>query len=46
MLISVKIKISLTYVYREFEIRTNMTQEQLIKLKMKFLLGYNMAFFI
>ena len=34
----------MTCAYREFEIKTNMTQEQLIKLKMKFLLGFNMAF--
>ena len=36
----------MTCVCKEFEIKTNMAQEQLIKLKVKFLLGYNMKIVI
>ena len=29
------------YVYKEYEMKTNIVQEQWLQLKMKFLLGYN-----
>ena len=32
----------MTCVYKEYEVKTKMAQEQLLLLKMKFLLGYNM----
>ena len=38
----VKIKINMTCVYKEYEIKTEMVQEQWLQLKMKFLSGYNM----
>ena len=36
----------MTYMCKEFQIKTNMAQEQLIKLKVKLLLGYNMKIVI
>ena len=36
------LKSKLTCVYKEYEIKTKMVQEQWLQLKMKFLLGYNM----
>ena len=39
---SIKIKISMTCVYKEYEVKIKMAQEQLLQLKMKFLLGFNM----
>ena len=43
---SFRIKISLTCVYKEHEIKTKMVQEQWLQLKMKFSLGYNMKIII
>ena len=37
-----EIKISMTCVYKQYEVKTKMVQEQLLQVKMKFLLGYNM----
>ena len=42
----IKIKISMTYVYREYEVKIKMVQEHWLQLKMKFLLGYNMKIVI
>ena len=39
---SIKIKISMTCVYKEYEIKIKMVQQQWLQLKMEFLLGYNM----
>ena len=39
---SIKIKISITCVSKEYEIKIKMVQEQWRKLKMTFLLGYNL----
>ena len=39
---SFKIKISMTCVYKEHEIKRKNVQEQLLQLKIKFSLGYNM----
>ena len=43
---SIKIKIRMTCVYREYEIKTKMVQEQWLHLWMKFLLVYNMKIVI
>ena len=43
---TIKIKISMTCVYKEYEIKTKMVQEHWLQLKMKFLLGYNMEIVI
>ena len=32
----------MTCVYKEYEVKIKMAQEQLLQLKMKFLLGFNM----
>ena len=40
----IKIKITMIYVYKEYEIKTKMVQEHWLQLRMKFLLGYNMKF--
>ena len=40
--ILIKIKISMTCVSKEYEIKTKMVHEQWIQLKMLFLLGYNL----
>ena len=32
----------MTYVYKEYEVKIKMVQKQWLKLKTKFLLGYNM----
>ena len=39
---SIKIKINMTCLYKEYEIKTKMEQEQWIQLKTLFLLGYNL----
>ena len=39
---SIKMKINMTCVSKEYEIKTKMEQEQWLQLKMLFLLGYNM----
>ena len=39
---SIKIKNNMTCVYKEYEGKTKMVEEQWLQLKMKFLLGYNM----
>ena len=38
----IKIKISMTCVYKEYEGKIKMAQEQWLQLKLKFVLGYNM----
>ena len=38
----IKIKINMTSLCKEYEIKTKMEQEQWLLLKMKFLLGYNL----
>ena len=43
---SIKIKISMTWVYKEYKIKIQMVQEQWLQLKMKFWLGYNMKIVI
>ena len=35
-------KISITCVFKEYEVKIKMVQEQFLHLKIKFLLGYNM----
>ena len=40
--ISIKIKISLTFVYKEYEVKIKMVQERWLQLRIKLLLGYNM----
>ena len=42
----IKIKLSMTCVYEEYEIKKTMVQEQLLQLKMKFLLGCKMKIII
>ena len=42
----IKIKISLACVYKEYEVKVKMVQEQWLQLKMKFLLGYSMKIVI
>ena len=42
----IKIKISITSVYKDYEIKTKLVQEEWLQLKMKFLLGYNMKIII
>ena len=39
---SIKIKISMSCVYKENEVKIKIVQEQWLRLKIKFLLGYNM----
>ena len=39
---SIKLKISVTCVYREYKVKIKMVQEQWLQLKMKFLFGYIM----
>ena len=39
---SVKIKINMTWVSKEYKIKIKMEQEQWLPLKMLFLLGYNL----
>ena len=39
---SIKIKINITCVSKEYEIKTKMEQEQWLQLKMLFLLGHNL----
>ena len=39
---SIKIKFSMTYVSKEYEIKRKLAQEQWLQLKMTFLLGYNL----
>ena len=34
------------YVYKEYEMKTNIVKEQWLQLKMKFLLGYNIEIVI
>ena len=36
----------MTFVYKKYEIKTKMVQEQRLQLKIKFLMGYNMKFVI
>ena len=43
---SIKIKISMICVYKEYEVKIKMLEEQWLQLKMKFLLGYNMKIVI
>ena len=42
----IKIKFSMTYVYKEYEGKIKMVQDQWLQLKMMFLLGYNMKIVI
>ena len=42
----IKIKISLACVYKEYEVKVKMVQEQWMKIKMKVLLGYSMKIVI
>ena len=42
----IKFKIGMTCVYKEYEIKIKMVQEQWLQLKMKFSLGYNMKIII
>ena len=37
-----KIKISMTRVYKDYELEIKVVQDQWLQLKMRFLLGYNM----
>ena len=39
---SIKINISMTCLYKKYEVKTKMVQEQWLQLKMNFLLDYNM----
>ena len=39
-------KISMTCVYKEYEVKIKMVQEQWLQLEMKFLLGYSMKIII
>ena len=39
---SIKIKVSMTCEYKEYEVKIQIVPEQWLQLKMKFLLGYNM----
>ena len=39
---SIKTKISMTCIYKEYEIKTKMMQKQWLQLKMEFCGGYNM----
>ena len=41
-----KTKISVTCVYKQYEVKVKMVQEQRIQLKMKFLPGYNIRIVI
>ena len=41
-----KTKISMTCVYKQYEVKMKMVQKQQLHLKMKFLLGYNMQIVI
>ena len=43
---SIKINISVTCVSKDYEIKTKVVQEQWLKVKMPFLLGYNLQMFI
>ena len=43
---STKIKNNMTCVYKEYEGKIKMVEEQWLQLKMKFLLGYNMKIVI
>ena len=43
---SIKIKLRMTCVFKEYDIKIKMVQEQWLHLKMKFLLGYNMKIVI
>ena len=43
---SIKIKISMTCVSKEYEIKTKMVQEAMNAAKMTFLLGYSLKIFI
>ena len=42
----IKIKISMTYVYKEYEVKIKMIQEQWLQLKITFLLDYSMKIVI
>ena len=42
----IKIKISITCMYKEYEVKMKMVEKQWLQLKAKFLLGYNMKTFI
>ena len=42
----IKIKISMTCMSKEYEVKIKMVQEQWLQLKIKFLLGYNMKIII
>ena len=41
-----KIRISMTCVWKEYKVKIKMVQEKWLQLKMKFLLGYNMKIVI
>ena len=41
-----KTKISVTCVYKQYEVKMKKVQEQRLQLKMKFLFGYNMKIVI
>ena len=43
---SIKIKLTMTCMYKEYEAKIKMVQEQWLQLKMKFLLDYNMKIVI
>ena len=43
---SIKMKIIITCVYKEYKIKMKMVQERWLQLKMKFLLGYNLKIVI
>ena len=43
---SVKIKIGMTYVYKEYEVEIKMVQEQWPQLKVKFFIGFNVKIVI
>ena len=42
----IKIKISMTCMYQEYEVKIKMVQELWLQVKMKFLLDYNMKIVI
>ena len=42
----IKIKVSMTCVYKGYQVQIKMVQEQWLQLKMKLLLGYNMKIVI
>ena len=43
---SIKMKVSMTCAWKEYEVKIKMVQEQKLQLKMEFLVGYNMKIVI